>query len=446
MDYEKIAKERIDTRKIPVSSIERLSGRMREALKKGFVIDTHAHFFDMQCINKSYFIIRFIKDILGLKAAAEVDVEFTMEQAYKEIRENVPGWEAELKEQLKTGPDISFINRLDETKGFIDIGEAAKFLSFSRMSDVYNHYSANYSLADVIGNCELDVIITALTMDLETGWDVPINKSLYEQIGELKKLAEKYPVLPFLYCDPRRAGKDEKMENLYSLFSYAFCEGQPFFGVKIYPALGYSPSDFRLLPIYRICEEFSLPVLTHCGGESVSTDILDLVIYEGTVSKEVTGNGRKDIAYQLNDPMRWESVLEMFPKLKLDFGHFGGSETWKSSSVVSDDEDPQHRKECIIRMMKKYPNVYADFAFNFVDDLEAKNLINTLIFDEAVRNRTLFGTDYWMVIPKGNLHKKQENYIRRLQDEAAAGLDLVKRLTVENPKRYLFDENESRKK
>ncbi len=439
MDSKLEAEIRINTAKIAKSGFDRLSERTKEIMKAKYVFDVHSHLFDIQCINKSYFIIRFIKDFLGLKSGGDYTIEFSVEEAYKEISENNQGWEIELINKLNSDSDIKFKNKHESTKGFLDIVEATKFLTFNKMSDVYNHYIKNYSLASILGIENQHIISTALTMDLESGWNVKIKKSLYEQISELKELSIDKPVLPFLYCDPRRAEIEDSKNNLYSLFNYAFCEGQSFFGVKIYPALGYSPSDYRLWPIYEICEKYSIPVLTHCGGESISTDMLFLEIYEGHVKTSVSVENRKEIAYNLNNPQRWELVLQKFPKLKLNFGHFGGYETWESSSIVMDENDPQHRKENIYKLMNKYQNVYADFAFNFVEDKLAENLINVLIFNETVRNRLMFGTDYWMVTPKGNLRNEQFDFIKRLSDNSNEFFNLMTLSMVDNPKKYLFD-------
>src|SRR5690606_23491665 len=100
-------------------------------------------------------------------------------------------------------------------------------------------------------------------------------KSLWEQVEEINQLADKkngHPILPFFAVDARRE-KEEGKGNLYNLFLKAFDpkEGGRFFGVKLYPALGVSPSDELLLPIYEVCEKLNIPIVTHCGGEDVST-------------------------------------------------------------------------------------------------------------------------------------------------------------------------------
>jgi hypothetical protein len=439
MNYIKESRQRINLNKIGKNYKHRISNSVKKLLEDDYVIDVHTHLFDIKCINKSYFIIRFIKDALGIKSNGQENINYSIDKAYKEININEDNWEESLINELEDNSINHFVNSKDDTKGFIDILKATKFLKFKKMEDVYNYYIRKFSLAEVFNLPKDNVLTTALMMDLEIGWNTKIKKSIYDQITELKELSVKKPVLPFLFCDPRRAEIENSLENLYSLFNYAFCSGQSFFGVKIYPALGYDPSDFRLWPIYEICEQFSIPVLSHCGGESISTDNLNLDIFEGDKKKTIIAKNRKEIAYILNDPLRWEIVLKKFPKLKLNLAHFGGYETWESSSDVDITIDPQQRKNTIFRFMEEYDNVYADFSFNLVEINLSDNLKNILFSSEVIREKTLFGSDYWVVNKEGNLQNEQNRFIEKLDEGLPTTLNLGKKLALDNPKKYLFD-------
>ena len=226
--------------------------------------------------------------------------------------------------------------------------------------------------------------------------------------------------------------------NLYSLFNSAFTGEQPFYGVKIYPSLGYDPSDYRLWPIYEICEKLSIPVLTHCGGESISTDKLQLEIYEGDLKVSISAKNRVEMARNLNNPKRWNIVLKKFPKLKLNLAHFGGYETWSSSASVDIDIDPQQRKNCIIDFMSKYENVYADFAYNIEDSGISENLKNLIVYKQDVRSKTLFGSDYWVVNKNIDLKKEQSRFLDKLDEDVNLEILIAKELTLNNPKKYLF--------
>ncbi|MFC0426162.1 amidohydrolase family protein [Chryseobacterium scophthalmum] len=431
MNYQTQFSEKVNLNHLTDNPLDRASGKVKDILNGDFCIDVHAHLFDIKCINKSYFIIRMLKDLVGLKSGSETYSDLSIEQAYNEIDENDENWEDELEEKLRENPALM---QTQNTKGIIDIYKARKFLGFKTMEEVYDYYLENFSLSKVTENKK--VIVTALMMDLETGWNVKLKKSLYDQIIELKALRDKHPVLPFFVCDPRRADLESDKENLYSLFNLAFSKDSPFFGVKIYPALGYDPSDYRLWPIYEVCEKYKIPVLSHCGGESITTDITnDLVIYEGDKKVSHSKKNRTEVGYSLNDPKRWTLVLEKFPKLKLNLAHFGGYETWSKPSKVT--HNGQARKETIFDFMEKYENVFADFSYNLIETDLSKSLREVLTAEKKIRERTLFGTDYWVVSKEGDLLKEQREFLTIMDDNFSA-LKLSELLTVDNPKKYLF--------
>lgn len=435
MSYYEKAKLIIDFNQISVKPIERCSDKVLELINGDYVIDVHAHLFDIKCINKTYFIKRMVKDFLGLKSGGEIMVDFTDDQLYKNISVYEENWEDTFVNELEK-IDQDWINKNSDEKGLIDMIAMRKFLGFKKMRQVYDYYLKKFSLGYHFNLPKEKVLVTALMMDLEVGWNVKIKKTIYDQINELKQLAIDKPILPFLFCDPRRADLEGAEYNLYSLFNYAFTEEQSFFGVKIYPALGYDPSDYRLWPIYEICEKLNIPVLSHCGGETISTDKTTLDVYEGNVLTTITAKNRKEMAYKLNDPKRWELVLQKFKKLRLNIAHFGSAGTWESSSPVNSGKDPQRRKECIIGFMKKYDNVYSDFSYELVDINSTKNLKNVLYFDKIVRDRTLFGTDYWVVNKEGNLHKEQSRFLNII-DDGIEDLELPKKLCLDNSINYL---------
>ena len=421
---EKYSNEFIEVESIKGRPKDRVSAAVVELLdSNNYCIDPHLHVFDIKCINKSYFIIRVIKDLLGLKSQGETYTELSVDRAYDDIENYEEGWEDIFSEELELES-----NELvsPHTKGVIDIWHARKFLRFKKMEDVYKYYIDNFSLGKIF---DKPVLVTALMMDLEYGWGVKVKKDIFTQVDELKELSSKHPVLPFLFCDPRR-------QNLIELFNYAFCGDNPFFGVKLYPALGYDPSDYRLWPIYEACEKKRIPILTHCGGEVISTAKTKFDIYIGELKVEIKAKDRKGIAYELNNPERWKSVLKKFPDLKLNLAHFGGSETWKRPSPV--EYKGQKRKEVIFDYMRTYKNVYADFSYNLSEINLTKNLREVLSTHSDILDKSLFGTDYWVVVKEGNLLRLQEEFLEEL-DRNSKQLKMSDILSVTNPKKYLFD-------
>lgn len=59
------------------------------------------------------------------------------------------------------------------------------------------------------------------------------------------------------------------IENFYKVFSEK--SEHKFFGVKIYPSLGYLPSNPQLMEIFGLCEKKRIPVTAHCSGAIVHT-------------------------------------------------------------------------------------------------------------------------------------------------------------------------------
>lgn len=425
MDYSKLSEERIDSSKIGLRPLDRISPVVRNLLQsEKYVIDVHSHFFDIQCINKAYFILRTIKDIIGIKSTLPLEDTNSTEEIYKTIDKYDDNWEDEFYDELSKN------NR--NKKGIIDNGKFLKFLKFKKMETVYNDYISNYSLASTFNLSSDKVLTTALMMDLEMGWNTKIKKNIRKQIIELKELTEKKPVLPFLACDPRRVSEfsSSNPNNLFNLFNLAFCEGTSFFGIKIYPGMGYDPSDHRLWPIYDLCTKFNIPVLTHCGGESVSTSARTLEIYEGNKKVILRTKNRKETAYILNDPARWKLVLEKFPNLKLNLAHFGGENAWDTKN------DSQKRLTTIKGLLEKYPNVYSDLSFIFSDSNLHSKFQEVLKNDDKIKQKTLFGSDYWVVNPRLNLKKEQLRFINLLNSVSS---ELKEEIAIINPYKYLFE-------
>ena len=72
----------------------RLTGLTRKLINDdNYVVDVHTHIFDILCINKSYFIIRFLKDMIGLKSASSTKIKYSISDAYARVNQNSKNWE-----------------------------------------------------------------------------------------------------------------------------------------------------------------------------------------------------------------------------------------------------------------------------------------------------------------------------------------------------------------
>lgn len=127
-----------------------------------------------------------------------------------------------------------------------------------------------------------------------------------------------------------------------------------FEGLKVYPINGYSPSDPRLYPYYRICAERGLPVLSH------------------------TGPGYQALSYEFGRPLLIDAAARDFPGVDFVLGHGGVRQVEEAAYLCA------HR-----------PNVYLDIAgFPGAMDPDGwRNHLNRL-FRLGINHKILFGSDW----------------------------------------------------
>lgn len=413
----------------------RLSPIVKNIIEENnYVFDAHCHVFDGDCINVKYMATRMIAGAVGgLRAWIW---KLVTGNQYSEEKSFLS--DAEMIEMIYENPEIikdkdltSALDRMEKeleqmefeaesTKslyGFNPIEfirryrTIIKLLRSGSMENVYTAFEQNYAIHQVLNNRDggnKKLLTIALGMDLNSGWEDTVPKTWEEQNADLASLSKIYPVLPYLPIDPRR-------ENIYEVFLSAFDQSNPqFFGVKCYPALGFLPSDIRLMPIFKICEEKNIPIMTHCGGEIVST--FESPIYANRLGEPVEINDykRKHRARRLNEPKEWEFVLNKYPNLRLCLGHYGGGAAWEN------DPSTSHRIPEIFAMMEKYDNIYADFSFNLESLTAIKNFKKKLFKDDStgklMKERSLFGTDFWVILPLSDLIEDQHNFVAETEE------------------------------
>jgi predicted TIM-barrel fold metal-dependent hydrolase len=408
----------------------RLSPIVKNILAEdNYVFDAHCHVFDGECINVKYMAARMIAGAVGgFKAwiwKLVTGKHFTTEKALLSATEMVELiYEDPL---LITDKDLpSALNRMEKELDQMEIEAKSmksvhgfnanefikryriiiRLLRSGSMESVYHTFEQNYAIHQVLnsrdgGNKKL--LTVALGMDLNSGWEDGVPKTWEEQNTDLALLSKNQPVLPYFPIDPRR-------DNLYEVFLEVFNQSNPqFFGVKCYPALGYLPSDERLMPIFKICAEKNIPVMTHCGGEMVSTYASPIHANRLGEQVEIKDLKRKHRARKLNEPAEWEYVLNEYKDLRLCLGHYGGGAAWENNPATS------HRIPKILDMMTKYDNLYADFSFNLESLTAIKNFRNKLFKDDLdgklMKERSLFGTDFWVILPLSDLITDQHNFV-----------------------------------
>lgn len=409
--------------KISAEPYSRLAKYTQKAIENPkCMFDVHCHIFDRKSLRLPYIGLRMsqsgIMDSLGFESTDD----------FSQRTEN--DWYDIIKKRKKDSRQDKerFAAKIEQITNSESTSQGLQVLGKGNIKEVFEHYYDDFSIKNLADLNHRPLVTGVLMMDLETGWSMKAEKSYAQQVVEMKNLIAQKPILPFLALDPRRADLSGE-DNLYQLFLKAFAEGEnSFFGVKCYPALGYFPNDERLDPIFRICEEKNIPVTTHCGGESVSTflKVIDIQCSDKPQRRyTIPGETRALRASFLNDPLHWEPVLEKYPKLKVNFAHFGSKDFWlpQITSRIND----------IARLVSddRY-NVFTDYSFNVVETEMWDKLKETLDNNSRVAEKVMFGTDYWVVLPFGDLFSQQEAFMEKFQP-------YMEGLLVNNPRKFLFE-------
>lgn len=464
--------------------LDRVSENIRN-IKDIAIYDPHCHIFDKQCLPAGYFVLRTLtKPFINLVSLNDTLTEtldvanngfvgISVEDLYKnlstgdtiefekienDIFNNIKTNEILLKKdeiEIQT-LETDILSDNNNSKFSLQIIKKKKELrkktitglqfilneifKFKSNEEIFNVYLNQFSIKNLFPFSEqnLPFITGILMMDVQPGWEFKRQKrSFEEQMDEILKLTSKStdtdnPIVPFFAVDPRRI-KPENDTDLLDLFLKGFpMEGTSFFGVKIYPCLGYLPSDARLKPIFEICESKNIPIVSHCGGSLVSTferktsDKLVLTQnFDANDKVEIEFSNNNDMGDFLNQPEHWLNVLKIFPKLKINIAHFGSPTTWNESKpkeiiAIKTNIDKfkifniASRRNTIIALMKQFEGVYSDFSYNITEKNTFDEFFEVLNVESIVKNRTMFGTDFWVVLSNTLLFKDKLNESQKL--------------------------------
>ncbi|MEN7982569.1 MAG: amidohydrolase family protein [Nanoarchaeota archaeon] len=265
------------------------------------------------------------------------------------------------------------------------------------------------------------VLTTPLMMDLELASFNQKPEIPYRyQVKLISDIALKYPwkIMPFIMFDPRRKSSAHLVKT--SL------EKMGFLGVKMYPPLGYDPNPFsffnpekvndELKEVYEYCEKNYIPITTHCSKHGAySGDLIHC----------------RELARKFANPESWEQVLQKYPKLVINFAHFGGDD----ELLNLDNSNSWSNK--IINLIKKYKNVYTDIAYNDKalkkeTKQEYFKVLNKLMKDSVINKKILFGTDWLMTRHTW----KEKEYVKEFEMFSES-----KKIMFENPLKFLFPQN-----
>lgn len=273
-----------------------------------------------------------------------------------------------------------------------------------------------------------DTRFVILPMDLSAfGYGAP-KVPLALQHDELANLAAqpKYRgiALPFATIDPRA---DPEGAELWRMIDH-----HAFNGIKLYPRLGFSPTDPVLMRhVYPKADAFvrngrkGLPIMSHCS--------------RGGVQGRYVSDSRAD---SFTEPVAFAPVLEQFPNLRICMAHFGGQRDWKAYCNPDQNDLPsgaENWQRQIRRMIGsgEYPGLWTDISYTLFEFDEYLPFLRLLLMGDEVRHerlrqRVLFGSDFYMTRQEA-LPEKAVCF--RLRN--ALGEEMFRRIAEENPEIWL---------
>jgi len=312
------------------------------------------------------------------------------------------------------------------TKGFKKKKHPGFFkMLFTKIDVIHNTLKDSYPK-------NVDIITVPLMMDMIHGmfiFGITID-SFYEQIAELENLktSNKNTVFPFLAVDPRR-------DNILALVKNKVGKNKNFHGVKIYPSLGYLPSNPILMEVFKYCEIQNIPVTTHCGanaaihGKHFDVEVEGLDHITRKPFKKTMNFLTADLmSNYFTNPVKWKPVLENFPKLYLNFAHFGLNNNGQNNLWVA----------TIKQLLHEYSNTYTDLSYTFTQCKTNNSFvkkIKTLLSNNDFKNKIMYGSDYYMVLRENDYEFKEYfDYFKASFTKAEYDL-----MTFLNPNKFLFE-------
>ena len=166
-----------------------------------------------------------------------------------------------------------------------------------------------------------------------------------------------------------------------------------FFGVKLYPPLGFDPwpqdSDElkKVRYLYSFCEKNRVPIITHCDDQG----------FKGINPLE---------AWKFTDPASWKTVLENYPKLIIDFAHVGRQYAVNSGSNIIENVHSRIKRlpqgewfYTLMDMINEFDNVYSDISFTGCYKefyIQFLNYLDSISLEKRkkIEARILFGSDF----------------------------------------------------
>lgn len=302
-----------------------------------------------------------------------------------------------------------------------------KYYNFMKISElgtqeeIFNHLQGFYPQGTKFA---------VLSMDMEFIDAGKVPEDFYIQLDTLADLKKKYDneIYPFVFAHPERKDVFQTVKK--------YIEEYNFSGIKIYPALGYFPSDVRLKDVYAYAEDKQLPIMTHCtkGGVYYQGDLTEERRKDPRTSEILAKEKNSVFTDNYSDPDQYIPLLEKHPDLKICFAHYGGWGDWDtllSESWHSKVPNSWFYKINQLLNDDRFRNVYTDVSYTLVRTDLFTVLKTYLETNEKIKSHVLFGTDYYMTEIEGS-----ERFFG-MNLRGFIGEDLWHKIAEENPKAYL---------
>jgi len=261
-----------------------------------------------------------------------------------------------------------------------------------------------------------------LPIDMEYMGAGKVPRSYPMQFGEVISLGYKYPdkIMIFPHIDPRRFNFME------------FVKSSRISGIKLYPPMGYLPDDPKLNVMYGYCNKNHIPILVHCGEDSPThwrgkKSYIENLLKNKNISYNPRWNLKK-LSAQLCHPQLFSKLLTKYPNINFCLAHWASHSSWKE--YIENPSNSQNWFVIIKRMLKIFPNLYTDISFTLYDP-EYYSILKVMLSDPELKEKILFGSDFYMV--KSVARERKFSFDLR----GYLGEELWDQITNINPKLYL---------
>jgi len=265
-----------------------------------------------------------------------------------------------------------------------------------------------------------------LSMDMAFMGAGKVEREYYYQLNELYELTiSNKKIIPFIHIDPRR--------NEYNELFKLFIISKGFKGVKLYPPLGIYPFDERLDTIYQYCQSGNLPIITHGSPlnpvhfKGSHKELVEL-LKGGILPIDWTKKDSELCAY-FTHPLNYKKILEKYPTLRICIAHYGSMGEWERD--LNNPGDKNNWKNIITKMLIEYPNFYTDISYTMSNKELWPAFKLLMITYPQIRNKVLFGDDYYM--SEAECNTKQWS----MEFRVYLGEELWDYLTNKNPNSFL---------